>query len=83
MKERDRIFFLPLWRRVAVVTVCAVWSGLELLRGEQLWIAITAGLTVYSVWVFFITFKTDPPVVEEPTQDTHATGEKNDVPPQT
>lgn len=56
MRDRDIKFFRPLWRRVAVVLVCAAWALLELRGGDQLWIAITLGLTAYAVWQFFIGF---------------------------
>jgi len=94
VKERDVNFFRPLWRRVAVTAVCAIWALLELWHGEQVWILITVGLTAYAVWNFFITFEKSPPKavqIEAPAApiettdvpDTDpATGEKPDVPPQ-
>lgn len=93
MKERDVNFFKPLWRRVAVTAVCAVWAALELWHGEQVWILITLGLTAYAVWNFFITFEKSPPKPEQTDateapeapkiQDTDPRVEKShDVPPQ-
>ena len=93
MKERDVNFFKPLWRRVAVTAVCAVWAALELWHGEQVWILITLGLTAYAVWNFFITFEKSPPKaaqIDAPAatettdvEDTdQSTGENRDVPPQ-
>jgi hypothetical protein len=83
LKERDINFFRPLWRRVLVTAVCAIWAALELWHGEQLWIMITLGLTAFSVWSFFITFdkgamnaaEANVPPVEDKQRD-------DDVPPQ-
>jgi hypothetical protein len=94
VKERDVNFFRPLWRRVVVTAVCAVWAGLEILHGEQVWILITLGLTAYAVWNFFIAFEKSPPksaqieappapieTADVPDSDPE-TGENRDVPPQ-
>ncbi|MGN6101377.1 MAG: DUF3329 domain-containing protein [Devosia sp.] len=78
MKERDAAFFRPLWRRVAVTAVCAGWAVLELFGRDPMWIAITVGLTAYSVWSFFISFPKDVPPV--PGQPPKITGDQ-DVPP--
>lgn len=66
MKEKDRIFFLPLWRRVAVTAVCVIWFGLEVAfrRGDNLWIIITGAMTLYAIVTFFIKFDTTPPQTE-------------------
>ena len=61
MKERDVSFFRPLWRRVAVLAVCLVWAGAELIGHDGTWITITLGLTAYAVWTLFITFPKDSP----------------------
>lgn len=67
MNERDRNWFAPLWRRVLVTAFCAAWSGFEwLVSHDQFWGTLTAGLTGYAVWLFFIRFK--PP---EKTKETN------------
>ena len=74
MKERDVEWFRPLWRRVAVTAVCVVWAALELWHGDQMWMLITLGLSVYAIWIFFLTFPKTAPV---------AAGKGDgDVPPQ-
>ncbi len=80
MKERDINFFRPLWRRVAVLTVCVVWAGLEVWHGEQLWIMITLGITAYAAWNFFIAFDRHPPPPTPPQETSKSEG--GDVPPQ-
>jgi hypothetical protein len=63
MKDRDVEWFRPLWRRVLVTAVCVVWAALELWHGEQMWMLITSGLSVYAIWIFFVTFPKTVPVV--------------------
>ncbi|WP_116472713.1 hypothetical protein [Zobellella maritima] len=57
MKEKDLIFFQPLWRRIAVTLFCLAWSLYEWLSGAQLWGMITAGLAIYCYWCLFHTFQ--------------------------
>ena len=47
----------PLWRRVLLVVVCAVWAGLELLSGKMFWIVLSAGMTAYGAWLYLIDYK--------------------------
>jgi hypothetical protein len=54
----DREFFRPLWRRVAVVAVLAVWLGFEaLFVRESMWLFIIGGTLAYAVWNFFLNWK--------------------------
>ena len=64
MKQRDVEWFRPLWRRVVVTAVCAVWAAMELLHHDQTWILITLGLTAYAVWTLFLTFPKPAPPAE-------------------
>ena len=53
-------FYQPLWRRVAIVSVCAVWFAVELyFLGDPLFIPIAGALAAYSAWVLLI--KWTPP----------------------
>ncbi len=62
MKANDYTFFQPLWRRVAVTAVVALWFGYEsLFSHEQMWIGITGVALVYCVWNFFLKFPKDVP----------------------
>ena len=62
MNERDTNFFRPLWIRVLVTSIVAVWFVLEaVLSHDQLWMGITAVGVVYCVWNFFLRFPKDAP----------------------
>ena len=62
MNERETNFFRPLWIRVLVTGIVAVWFVLEaVLSHDQLWMGITAVGVVYCVWNFFLRFPKDAP----------------------
>lgn len=46
-------FFLPLWRRIAVVVSCLGWAALEFSTSGPFWGLIFMALGVYSIWQFF------------------------------
>ncbi len=46
-------FFVPLWRRVALVAFCFGWSLVEFSRGMVFWGAIFVALGAYSMWQLF------------------------------
>jgi hypothetical protein len=57
MASNSMEWFRPLWRRVAVVVFCLVWSAWEWFGNhDQTWGIITLGLAAYSIWTFFINF---------------------------
>jgi hypothetical protein len=73
MNERDTNFFRPLWIRLLVTAVVAVWFALEaILSHDQLWMGITAVGVVYCVWNFFLRFPKDAPA-QAPEQPAAAT----------
>ena len=55
--DTNHLFFVPLWRRVAVVSFCAAWAVLEGLYGETVWMAVSLALAVWLGWAFFFAFK--------------------------
>lgn len=58
---KDEPFYRPLWRRVAIVAVTGVWAVVEsVYSGDMLWMALSVGLFVYSLWTFIITFPKTP-----------------------
>ena len=50
-------FFIPLWRRLAVVAFCIGWAVLEWSYGENLWMMVSLAIAAYLAWAFFVTFK--------------------------
>ena len=51
-------WFKPLYRRVIVVVVMALWCGWEwLFNHDQFWGLITIVMLAYAVWTFFINFE--------------------------
>ena len=57
MKDYEHPFFRPLWRRVAVVAVCVIWSIIEFATGTPFWGVIALGFAGYAVWQFFYLYK--------------------------
>jgi hypothetical protein len=54
---RDHPFYKPLWRRVMIVVVTAVWAGVEaFVLHDGFWTVLAGGFLAYSVWAFLITF---------------------------
>jgi hypothetical protein len=53
-------FFIPLWRRVAVVVLCFGWAIVEAINGAAFWAVLFGALGVYCSWQFFFAF--DPKV---------------------
>lgn len=53
-------WFKPLWRRVLLVGLIAVWCGFEwLYNQDQFWGMITLAALAYGVWTFFINFENE------------------------
>ena len=60
--ERHHPFFDPLWRRIAVVVIVALWFAFEVLVTQQsLWMAIAGAMTLYAVYTFLIAWPKEPP----------------------
>ncbi len=57
--EVDHPFFRPLWRRVAVVAVCALWAALEWATQSPLWAMGAGALAAYTFYVLILTFDPD------------------------
>lgn len=58
LSERDRAFFQPVWRRVLLIAVVALWAAWEILYTKDgFWTVLALGFLAYSVWAFVITWK--------------------------
>lgn len=56
-------FYQPLWRRLAIVAVCAAWLGFELHEGaaQPLFAVIAGGILLYAAWVLVLNWQRAPP----------------------
>ena len=67
INSKDADFFRPLWRRVVVTVVIAVWFGYEtLFSKDQLWITITTIGLAYCVWNLLLRFPKDASTTTPP-----------------
>ena len=59
MKESEIEWFRPLWLRVLVTALVAVWFGYEVFFShETVWMVVTGAALAYAVWNLFIKFDT-------------------------
>jgi hypothetical protein len=65
MAKAGETFFRPLWRRVAIVAVCAGWAVLEWTHGDETWTMIALAATAYGAWSLLYAYK--PPHDEDGT----------------
>ncbi|WP_181701387.1 DUF3329 domain-containing protein [Chthonobacter albigriseus] len=73
MSRRDisHPFYRPLWRRIAIVAVVALWLGYEVtFGGDPMWLVLATGMLAYSVWAFLLTYRppADAPSAEPDQQ---------------
>lgn len=62
MKQSEADWFRPLWRRVLVTAIVAVWCAYEwAISRDQLWSLMTSAMLAYAVWNFFIRYNPTPP----------------------
>lgn len=52
-------FYRPLWTRVLVVLICAVWFVAELMMGSPFFMVIMGALTLYTGWTLLLKFPKD------------------------
>jgi hypothetical protein len=57
LRDFEHPFFRPLWRRIAVVAACAVWTAVEYAGGSSTWALIALAVTAYGAWQFFYLYK--------------------------
>lgn len=54
-------FFIPLWRRIAVVAVTAGWAMVEFATGTPFFGVLFAAIAVWSAYSFFFAFDPKDP----------------------
>ena len=57
-------FFLPLWRRIAMVGITGLWAVVEFTSGSPGWALLFGAVAAYCIYLFFIAF--DPADYQEP-----------------
>ena len=60
LQNNDHPFLRPLWRRVALVALCAAWTVFELVNGETMWVTLAGGMTALGAWQYLIAYKPPP-----------------------
>ena len=60
-------FFRPLWRRMAVTTVCLAWAVMEGATGAVFWAILFGAAGLYLAWQFFVVFDPAPDGDEDGT----------------
>ena len=71
LKSADISWFRPLWRRVAVTALLALWCAWELLwNGDMFWGVLVGAALAYSLYNFFYAFPQEEPA-DEPVQPAH------------
>jgi hypothetical protein len=59
--DQKNPFFQPLWRRIAIVAVVAVWLCLEVFyTRDTVWMSIVGAILAYGVWSFFLSWPKSP-----------------------
>jgi hypothetical protein len=58
--EHNSPFYRPLWRRIAITAVVALWLAFEIHGGDGMWTAIAGGMLCYAVWIFFLNWPKNP-----------------------
>jgi len=46
-------FFIPVWRRIILVSICLVWAGVEFVSGASFWGILFTGLGALAAWQLF------------------------------
>ncbi|MGY6549150.1 MAG: hypothetical protein ACXIU7_09100 [Roseinatronobacter sp.] len=59
-------FFRPLWRRLLVTGICALWSGVEFLIGSPFFGVLTGALALFCLYALFWRF--DPAAFADPPE---------------
>lgn len=60
LREQDSPFYRPLWRRIAITAVVALWLAFEIYNGSGFWMVIAAAMLCYALWIFFLSWPKTP-----------------------
>lgn len=54
-------WFIPMYRRVLVVVICAGWAVVEIVNNSPFWAILFGALAVYCAHQFFVAFDPKDP----------------------
>jgi hypothetical protein len=61
MIDQKHPFFQPLWRRIVIVGLVAVWLGFEVIyTKDTLWMSVATVMLIYGIWSFFLNWPKQP-----------------------
>jgi hypothetical protein len=58
--EQDSPFYKPLWRRIVITALVALWVGFEIYQGGSFWLVIAVAMLCYALWIFFLSWPKTP-----------------------
>jgi hypothetical protein len=58
--EQNSPFYRPLWRRIAITAVVALWLAFEVYHQSGFWVFIAAAMLCYALWIFFLSWPKTP-----------------------
>ncbi|AFL53313.1 uncharacterized membrane protein YuzA (DUF378 family) [Sinorhizobium fredii] len=59
--DPDHPFYRPLWIRLLIVALCAVWTAVEFYGGQTMWATIFLVVTTYAGAALLIFYKPKQP----------------------
>lgn len=65
MIDPNHPFYEPLWRRLLIPVICAIWASFELYTGEPFWAIIVGAMGLYATYKLFLEKR--KPTVQKPT----------------
>jgi hypothetical protein len=51
----------PLWVRILLVAIPAIWAGFEAFYGEQLWATLFGAAAIWGLWSLILKFDESEP----------------------
>ena len=58
--EQDSPFYKPLWRRIVITAIVALWVAFEIYQGGGFWLVIAVAMLCYALWIFFLSWPKTP-----------------------
>lgn len=69
MDNNEHSFLNPLWRRVVLVAICAIWTAIEFWTNSPGWGMIALAFTGYAIWRFLYIY--DPSKADGRSPDSN------------